>query len=203
MRKGSSLFGISMSLLVLFAFAAVSTFLPTAAAGLPFQYGWAAKFAQGKPTVVAAAPAPPSPADSPHGIEGTWRVDGDFVSGNMDHALFTFGAGRDNLGIVIHYDNLFFVPAPSCLPSQGVWKKAPGKNSFVATDEGFCFDSTINFAAAGKIQFRTSIQVDDNWTTFTGQTHLDAFDPDGILVFSDDGTLEGTRMAVVGPPPKP
>lgn len=116
----------------------------------------------------------------------------------MDHALFTFGAGRDNLGVVTRSDNLFFTAAPSCLPAQGVWKKAPGKNSFVATDEGFCFDTFNNFAPAGKIQFRTSIQVDDNWTTFNGHTHLVAFDPDGNIVFEDEGDLQGTRMAVVG-----
>jgi hypothetical protein len=117
----------------------------------------------------------------------------------MDVALFTFGAGQDNTGIVVHSDNLFFTAAPSCLPAQGVWKKAAGKNTFEATDEGFCFDTFNGFAPVGKIQFRTSVQVDDKWTTFTGHTYLDAFDPDGNLVFSDNATLQGARMAVVYP----
>ena len=198
MRKRSSHFGISMSLVLLFSFVAATTFLPSAASGLPFQYGsWVTKFAQGKPIVSSDPPV--SPADAPHGIEGTWRVDGVFSGGNTDQALFTFGAGRDNLGVVTHSDNLFFTAAPSCLPAQGVWKKGPGKNSFVATDEGFCFDTFNNFAPAGKIQFRTTVTVDDHWTTFTGNTHLVAFDPDGNMVFEDTGTLQGTRMAVVGP----
>jgi hypothetical protein len=198
MRKRSSRLGISMSLSLLLSVVALTMFLPSAATGLPFQYGsWATKFAQGKPTVVSDAPVPP--ADAPHGIEGTWRVAGTFDSGNSDQALFTFGAGRDNLGVVTHSDNLFFTAAPSCLPAQGVWKKGPGKNSFVATDEGFCFDTFSNFAPAGRIQFRTVVTVDDHWTTLTGQTHLVAFDPDGNIVFEDDGTLQGTRMAVVGP----
>src|SRR6185369_13840855 len=104
----------------------IAGLLPSVAAGLPNGDGggWAARFAN---RGGAAAPqvSAPSEKDAPHGIEGTWRATGSFDSGGSDIALFTFGAGaRDDQGVVTHSDNLFFVPAPSCLTAQGVWKKA-------------------------------------------------------------------------------
>ena len=145
--------------------------------------------------VVAVAAA----AEGSNGLEGTWRATGTFNSGGSDKALFSFGGGRDNEGVVVHSDNLFFVPVPSCLSSQGVWKKT-GDRSFIATDEAFCFDSTSDFAPAGTIRFRTSVTVNDRGTQFSGRLHIDAFDVDGNLVFSDDGTVQGVRMQAVAPP---
>jgi hypothetical protein len=97
-----------------------------------------------------------------------------------------------------HSDNLFFVPAPSCLPAQGVWKRT-GDRTFIATDEGFCFDSTQNFAPGGKIKFKTAIKLNKQGTEFTGHLHFEFFDVFGNLIFSDDATLSGARMQAEAP----
>jgi hypothetical protein len=191
-----SMVPVSLFFLVLIA----ELVAPSVAAGRPNGNGggWPAKFAYRSG---AAGPqvAGPSGNDAPHGIEGTWRATGSFDSGGSDIALFTFGAGKDGEGVVAHSDNLFLVAVPSCLTSQGVWKKAGDKN-FIATDEAFCFDSTNGFAPAGTIRFRTAVTVSDKWTQFSGRLHIDAFDNDGNLVFSDDATVQGTRMQVIAPP---
>lgn len=133
-------------------------------------------------------------------LEGTWRASGKF-SGGTDEILYTFGAGKDpSKGVVVHSDNLFLVAVPSCLSAQGVWKRT-GPKSFIATDEGFCFDSTQDFAPAGKIKFEIAIRLNRPGTEFDGTIHIDGFDPDGNLVFSDDGELHGTRMQAEAPPP--
>jgi hypothetical protein len=134
-------------------------------------------------------------------LEGTWRANGKFNGGNTDQILYTFGAGKNpNKGIVVHSDNLFFVAAPSCLTAQGVWRRT-GIRSFVATDEAFCFDSTtLAFNPAGKIRFEIGIKLNAAGNQFVGTIHIDAFDPDGNEVFSDSGTLQGTRMQAEAPP---
>src|SRR6476661_7271371 len=198
MRKPNSIPRSLVSVSRLFLVLAGTALVSSAAAGLPGQdSGWLAKMTAGSRGGTVSVPQPSAPnGGGPRGIEGTWRATGSFVSGGTDRALFTFGAGRDDQGTVVHSDNLFFVAAPSCLPAQGVWAKLKDKN-FVATDEAFCFDSTNNFAPAGTIQFRTAITFDDRWTQFSGRLHIDAFDVDGNLVFSDDATVQGARMQPV------
>lgn len=138
-------------------------------------------------------------------LEGTWRADGTFSSGNVDKALFTFGAGKNrNNGTVVHSDNFFFVPPASCLSAQGVWKRAVERR-FIGTDEGFCFDTSdpsklYSFDPFGNIKFRFEIELNRQGTEFDGSLHIDAFDVDGNLVFSDDAAIHGVRMRAEAPP---
>ena len=191
----------SFGLLCLTASVALGLLSSSGLSAQPIQNGWLAKFSQrGVSSSLSNASAATNPTDASPGIEGTWRTAGSFDSGGTDQALFTFSAGRnDGEGTVLHSDNLFFVAAPSCLTSQGVWRKA-GDKTFIATDEAFCFDTTNNFAPAGTIRFRTAVTVGDKGITLTGKLHIDAFDTNGTLVFTDDGTIQGSRMLAVAPP---
>jgi hypothetical protein len=140
--------------------------------------------------------------DDRSSLEGTWRATETFPDGTF-RVLFTFGAGKNgNNGIVVHSDELFFVPSPSCLTSQGVWKRT-GERRFIATDEGFCFDSSgqpPTFDPFGKIKFESAIRLNNQGTEFTGNMHIEAFDLDGNLVFSTDADLHGVRMRAEAPP---
>jgi hypothetical protein len=134
-------------------------------------------------------------------LEGAWRATETFGDGSVFRILFTFGAGKDaDNGVVAHSDELFFTAAPSCLTAQGVWKRT-GDRNFIATDEGFCFDTNNGFAPAGKVKFKAAIRLNEKGSQFKGTLHIEGFDVDGNLVFSDDATLHGTRMRAE-PPPK-
>jgi hypothetical protein len=140
--------------------------------------------------------------DDRNSLEGTWRATESFSDGGNFKVLFTFSAGKNaNNGTVVHSDELFFVPSPSCLPSQGVWKRA-SERRFIATDEGFCFDSSgqpPTFEPVGKIKFKSALKLNNQGTEFDGAMHIDAFDVDGNLVFSTDAVLHGARMRAEAP----
>jgi hypothetical protein len=132
-------------------------------------------------------------------LDGTWRATETFGPNDVFKVLFTFGAGKDaNNGIVVHSDELFLTGGPSCLSAQGVWKRT-GERKFIATDEGFCFDTFNNLAPAGKIKFKSAISLNNQGTEFDGTMHIDAFDVDGNLVFSTDADLHGVRMRAEAP----
>lgn len=161
--------------------------------------GWAAKMARRSQTgVLATGPSASIPAseaddDDKGRLEGTWRSTESFGDVAF-RVLYTFGAGKNpNNGIVVHSDELFLVAAPSCLNSQGVWKRT-GERRFTATDEGFCFDTNAGFAPAGKIKFEAAIRLNQPGNEFDGTLHIEGFDVDGNLVFSDDAVLHGVRM---------
>ena len=145
--------------------------------------------------------------DNDRALSGTWRTIETFPDGFSAKVLFTFGAGKRD-GIVVHSDELFLVPAPSCITAQGVWKRT-GERRFIATDEGFCFDTFglvltpptfPSFAPAGKIKFDSAIKLNHRGNEFDGTLHVTAFDVDGNLVFTADGTLHGVRMRAEAPP---
>jgi len=159
---------------------------------------------RGAPTQDANANAGSQGAedDDRNSLEGTWRTTESFVEGGVFRALFTFSAGKSaNNGTDIHSDELFFVPSPSCLSAQGVWKRT-GERKFISTDEGFCFDSSgqpPTFEPFGKIKFKSAIRLNNQGTEFDGMEHIEAFDLDGNLVFSTDGALHGIRMRAEAP----
>lgn len=110
-------------------------------------------------------------------------------------------AGRDDKnGTTVHSDELYLTGRPSCLPSQGVWRRT-GDRTFVATDEGFCFDpfGSPLFAPAGKIQFKSAITLNRQGNAFDGTMHIEAFDVNGVSVFTADAVLHGDRMRAEGP----
>ena len=134
--------------------------------------GWAAKMA-GKgqstttksiqATVTSASSASSEDAEDEHDRDkgefgGTYRAIETFSDGSTARALFTFGPGK-NGGIVVHSDELFFVPFPSCISSQGVWKRTDERR-LIATDEAFCFDTStqpFTFDPFGKLKFQSAI----------------------------------------------
>src|SRR5689334_22756540 len=97
--------------------------------------------------------------DSPNRLDGTWRAIETFPDNSAFKVLFTFSAGRDDKnGTTIHSDELFLTGGPSCLPTQGVWKRT-GDRTFTVTDEGFCFDPFASpiFAPVGKLTFKSTL----------------------------------------------
>jgi hypothetical protein len=137
--------------------------------------------------------------DDAYTLAGTWRATETFIDGSAFDVLFTFGAGKnpDN-GTVAHSDELFFTGSPSCLTTQGVWARGGGR-SYLATDEGFCFDTFNGFVPAGKIKFKSAVKLSPTGSAFTGKMHIEGYDADGNLVFSDDAALAGTRMRAEAP----
>jgi hypothetical protein len=138
---------------------------------------------------------------APNKLEGTWRAIETFPDTSAFKVLFTFSAGRDEKnGTTIHSDELFLTGGPSCLPTQGVWKRT-GDRTFTVTDEGFCFDPSSSpiFLPVGKLTFKSSITLNERGTAFDGIMHVEAFDPNGVSVFMTDGTLHGDRMAAEAP----
>lgn len=135
-------------------------------------------------------------------ITGTWRTVEIFPDNSAFKVLFTFSAGSDDKnGTTIHSDELYFTGGPSCFPSQGVWKRT-GDRTFTVTDEGFCFDPfSVNpiFAPVGKIQFKSALTLNQKGTAFDGPMHVEAFDVNGVSVFTTDGVLHGERMKAEGP----
>lgn len=149
----------------------------------------------------AANAADRASADDGPGLEGSWRATEAFPDDGIFKVLFTFSAGKDDKnGTTIHTDELYLTGGPSCLPSQGVWKRT-GERTFVATDEGFCFDpfGSPIFAPAGKIQFKSAITLNRKGNAFEGTMHVEAFDVNGISVFTADAVLHGDRMRAEGP----
>jgi hypothetical protein len=164
--------------------------------------GWDNKTAQ-RGVATPAANAGPSSQSSEEGdrnaLPGTWRSTETFDPFSVFKVLFTFSAGQEaNNGTVIHSDELFLTGGPSCLPAQGVWKRT-GERKFIATDEGFCFDTFNNFAPAGKIKFKSAITVNRQGSEFDGTMHIEGFDVDGNLVFTADADLHGARMRAEAP----
>src|SRR6267378_4272347 len=147
----------------LFPLFVVITMMVTAASA---QSKWGSRGARhAAPTQDANANAgsPSAEDDDRNSLEGTWRTTESFSDGSVFRVLFTFSAGKNaNNGTDIHSDELFFVPSPSCLSAQGVWKRT-GERRFIATDEGFCFNSP-NFDPFGKIKFKSAIKLNNQGT---------------------------------------
>ena len=177
--------------LILFVTAIMATVASAQSRG-----GWGNKTARGGAATQAAntnAASQRAEDDDRNALEGSWRGTETFGPDSF-RLLYTFGAGKNaNNGIVVHSDELFLTAGPSCLTSQGVWKKM-GERRFIATDEGFCFDTFSGFVPAGKIKFKAAVTLNNQGTEFNGTLHVEGFDVDGNLVFSDDAALHGVRM---------
>jgi hypothetical protein len=80
--------------------------------------------------------------------------------------------------------------------THGVWaRNADG--TFGLTFSGFAFDDTGKFLATQRI--RVEVQVNDAQDRFTGPFTTDFIGPDGQILASSRGTVEGTRMQVEAP----
>jgi len=180
----------------------LATTLSVVTAAAQSKKGWGDKTVGGLPGANAKVNAPNQSADDgpKDKIEGTWRATETFPDNSVFKVLFTFSAGRDDKnGTTIHSDELYLTGGPSCLPSQGVWRRT-GDRTFVVTDEGFCFDpfGSPIFAPVGKIQFKSAITL-NRQGGFDGNMHVEAFDVNGISVFTADAVLHGDRMRAEGP----
>lgn len=185
-----------------FCLVLLSTVLTVTSATAQSKHGWGNKTVGGLPGVNSKMnPANQSADDGPKDkIEGTWRATETFPDDSVFKVLFTFSAGRDDKnGTTVHSDELYLTGGPSCLTSQGVWKRT-GDRTFIVTDEGFCFDpfGAPIYAPAGKIQFKSAITL-NRQGGFDGTMHVEAFDVDGVSVFTTDAVLHGDRMRAEGP----
>ena len=157
--------------------------------------GWGNKTARRASTQVGNTNAEDEDRNA---LEGSWRGTETFGPDSF-RLVYTFGAGKNaNNGIVVHSDELFLTAPPSCLTAQGVWKRT-GERRFIATDEGFCFDTFSGFAPAGKVKFKAGITLNNQGNEFNGTLHVEGYDVDGTLVFTSDGTLHGVRMRAEAP----
>jgi hypothetical protein len=177
----------------------IAAALLPAAAQAQSRHGWGDKTVRGGAAGQAAGESQNGEPGDRNALEGTWRATESFGPGGTFKVLFSFHAGRDgNGGTSSHSDELFFTAAPSCLPAQGVWKRT-GDRTFVATDEGFCFDTFGGFAPAGAIKFKSAITLNAQGTAFDGTLHVEGFDAGGNLVFTTDADLHGERMRAEAP----
>jgi hypothetical protein len=80
--------------------------------------------------------------------------------------------------------------------THGVWaRNADG--TMGVTFAGFAFDDTGKFLATQRI--RVAIQLNDTQDGFTGPFTTDFMGPDGQILESSSGTVQGTRMQVEAP----
>lgn len=164
--------------------------------------GWGNKASTKVAPAANNAPNQAAEDDGPKNkLEGSWRATETFDDASVFNVLFTFSAGRDDKnGTTIHTDELYLTGGPSCLPTQGVWKRT-GERTFIVTDEGFCFDpfGSPIFAPAGKLSFKSAITLNRQGNAFDGTMHVEAFDVNGVSVFATDAILHGERMRAEGP----
>lgn len=152
-----------------------------------------------------AAPAKPAtqssetPKVDAAGIEGTWRGNPDIFADTK--SLYTFSAGGNpHEGTAIHHSNFSFVPSPSCINEQGVWREVT-HGSFISTVEAFCWDSNKGFAPAGMVRIRAAFTLSHGGMEFDGTTQIELFDVDGNLLFTETGPLHAVRMQAQAPAP--
>lgn len=140
------------------------------------------------PSTETATAAEPS-------LLGTWNVVQTSSDGFKFKWHYTFMPGRTiDEGTMITTSSLDLVPNPVCIPEQGVWVKT-GVRQYALTRETFCFEEPSG-DPAGSAKWRSVITLGPLGNGFTGREQLEAFDPQGHLVFSAEDTLRATRMQV-------
>lgn len=129
-------------------------------------------------------------------LVGTWQVlrhavdcDSGQQLGPDFHVLMTFNRG----GTL----NAFGVPPDGSTPANtspeyGNWRHESGHGNFSFRDVSYGYDSNGAFTGSGVLTAAIQLAADGN--TFTQQTTIDVYDPDGNLIFSFCGGATGTRF---------
>jgi hypothetical protein len=155
----------------------------------PISWQGPAKFGSGSLLLVADRD------DSVDGIVGFWRVT--YVSkGNPDipdGTVLVEGFQQwHSDGTEIHYDTQA-APARGdvCL---GIWKKT-GKSHYTLNHFFQNWDPTNN-TLHDRGQIREEIDLGRSGDEHLGTVKIDSYDPDGILVFHAQGTVQANRITV-------
>lgn len=131
---------------------------------------------------IGVGPVIGAPNGSPPGLAGSWRIDiqPDPASGmppNVNLASFT----RD--GRVINVD-------PSVGTAVGEWDKSGGEHGVTSSGFASFGGQTVQY------KVRATLTVDPLGDTFSGPFRSTVSDLNGILTFSFEGTVSGTRSLV-------
>ncbi len=126
--------------------------------------------------------------ESPHALQGTWRVVGFPGTPNQFYATMAFNEGGTLTAIVDSGSGIS--------TAIGVWRRIrPGE--FAATFENF-FDSNANGSYDLRFRVRMTIRLSDH-DTWTASATLEVVSRDGTTVVGGPVSIphEGTRMRVV------
>src|SRR5581483_1985791 len=73
--------------------------------------------------------------------------------------------------------------------TQGLWHKA-GEHDFSLVTYQFDFEPNFD----GTFRLTSKVKLDQNKNHLSGPFHIEFFDTNGNLLFTSDGTLDGTRV---------
>ena len=126
---------------------------------------------------------PRSAADSKN-LAGSWAVTGQTALQGTFYALMTFNS-----------DGTVIADEPSAYETagHGAWQEI-GHGQIGYTFVALIGSSTGAFT--GSIKVVGTLQLDSNHRGWTGPFRVEVFDPNGTLVFSDNGTFKGSPVKV-------
>ena len=117
-------------------------------------------------------------------IAGTWTVL--WTSQIVPPFLATIQFSSDG--------NLITTETDTFAVSMGVWKRVDG-HTYALSIDSYYFPA-FGQPYAGTFKSNAKVTLTPNSETLSGKFHLDFYDTNGVLQFSDDGPLTGTRNHV-------
>jgi len=140
------------------------------------------------PSAQIAADAKSSSAQESKTLVGAWFIT---VTPTLRPAFVSVGTfSSDGTLTNISSPSLGFPPES---PGYGVWVKT-GKRTSAITFVTVLGDGAGNFAGTDKV--RAILTVSSTGDGISGVFRVDVFDPGGMLIVSDTGTVQGTRIKV-------
>lgn len=125
---------------------------------------------------------------SPKTIVGSWLVQ---ITPTIQPPFTSLSTFTQDGGFIATDSSSLVAPLYS--PGLGQWSFAPHRNNtYDLTFLNLLTDEHGAFAGIAKVRARGSLT--NGRREFEGTFAVDVFDPAGALVFSDDGTLHGTRI---------
>ena len=117
------------------------------------------------------------------------------LSGESTQAPFTIVETFHSDGTFSENSLLDYLP-PQSTPGLGVWERT-GMREFASTLYAVIIGSSSNPEFQGTLRVRSKLTLNQRGDQFSGTGRAEIFDPDGNLVFSFDGPVEGRRAAVI------
>ena len=135
--------------------------------------------------LVAASPAQAQNNNNNTNIAGTWT------------GLWTSTEGGPQFVFMIQFSsdgNLITTETDEFAVSQGVWQRVDG-HTYALTIYSYAFPA-FGQPYQGTFKTNAKLKLSSNSEKLSGKYHLDFYDTNGVLQFSDDGTITGYRVHV-------
>jgi hypothetical protein len=120
-------------------------------------------------------------------ITGSWEATGTPVIQPSFKTLMTFTEGG---GFVVSTQDDLSISAS---PGYGTWKRTGNRRYALSFKQML---SGANGGLQGEIKVNAKLRLNSSGNQFTGTFQIGIFDTNGNLLFSDSGTLNGSRINV-------